>query len=54
MASVEYDCKVAMVTTKNRALLTEQEASQVIEDAGFKVVSFKVGEPPSGRRSSSA
>ena len=31
---------------KDDAVLTEREASKVIRDAGYKVVSFKVGEPP--------
>jgi len=30
---------------EDRAVLTEEEASQVIRDAGYKVVSFKAGEP---------
>ena len=46
MESVEYDCKVATVTMKNDAVLTERKAVKVIRDAGYKVVSFKVGEPP--------
>jgi hypothetical protein len=43
--SVEYDCKVAAVTTKNDAVLTELEAGRVIRDAGYEVVSFKHGGP---------
>jgi hypothetical protein len=31
---------------KNGAVLTELKASKVIQDAGYKVVSFKCGEPP--------
>ena len=31
---------------KHDAVLTELEASKVIRDAGYKVVSFKCGEPP--------
>lgn len=42
---MEYDCKVATVSMKNDAVLTEQAASKVITDAGYKVVSFKRGEP---------
>ena len=45
--SVEYDCKVATVTMKNGAVLTEREASKVIRDAGYKVVSFKAASRPS-------
>ena len=45
VASVEYDCKVATVTMEDPAVLTEQEASKVIQGAGYKVVSFKAGEP---------
>jgi hypothetical protein len=30
---------------KNRAVLTEREAGQVIRDAGYEVVSFEAGEP---------
>jgi hypothetical protein len=37
---------VATVTTKNGALLTEPEASHVIRDAGYEVVSFKANGPP--------
>jgi len=37
---------VATVTTKNGAVLTELEASKAIRDAGYKVVSFTVGEAP--------
>ncbi|MFN0241793.1 MAG: hypothetical protein ACKVWV_02790 [Planctomycetota bacterium] len=43
---VEFDCKVATVTTKDNAVLTELEASNVMKDAGFEVVSFTVGEAP--------
>jgi hypothetical protein len=45
VATVEYDCKVATVTMKHDAVLTELEARRVIGEAGYKVVSFKVGEP---------
>jgi hypothetical protein len=31
---------------KDNAVLTERTASKVIRDAGYKVVSFKRGEPP--------
>ena len=31
---------------KGGAVLTERKATKVIQDAGYKVVSFKLGEPP--------
>lgn len=34
------------MSTRNGAVLTEPEASQVIRDAGYQVVSFTVGEAP--------
>jgi hypothetical protein len=37
---------MATVITANDAVLTELEASRVIRDAGFEVVSFNVGAPP--------
>ena len=46
MVSVEYDCKVATVTTRTGAVLTEPEAHKVIQAAGYRVVSFAVGDAP--------
>jgi copper chaperone CopZ len=37
---------VATVTMKKDAALTEPQAIKVIQDAGYKVVSFKCAEPP--------
>ncbi len=37
---------MATVTTRVDAVLTELEANEVIRNAGYEVVSFKVGPPP--------
>jgi hypothetical protein len=43
---VEYDCKVATVTMEDEAVLTERSASKAIRNAGYEVVSFERGLPP--------
>jgi hypothetical protein len=43
---VEYDCKLATVTMRDGAVLTERNAGKVIRNAGYEIVSFNRGEEP--------